>query len=79
MAKTKEEILSKYYENFKAKIDIVAREGRWEAAKSRMIDHFKDLPFNDTIKRAYEERVRAAKWRKPDPEKARDNYEAKMF
>jgi hypothetical protein len=79
MAKTKEEILTAYKEHMKAGVDEAAKLGAWEAAKDRMIKHFKDLPFNTTIKTKYEDRVRAAKWRQPDVDKAADNYEAKMF
>jgi hypothetical protein len=79
MAKTKDEILTAYKEHMKAGVDEAEKLGSWEAAKSRMIKHFEELPFNTRIKTKYKDRVSAAKWRKPDVDKAADNYEAKVF
>jgi len=76
MARTLEEMATKGRTKLSAKLDLMAQN--WEAAKSRMISHYEDLPFNARIKEAYRQGVQAASYRKPDPNKWAENWVAKV-
>ena len=50
----------------------------YNAAKSRMVAHYGNLPFGPTRKSNYSAGVSAAQYRAPDPSKWAENWRAKM-
>ena len=74
-ARTLEEMVEKGYKKMRRKLEIMKKN--WEAAKDRMIKHYKELPFPSWAKELYEEGVREATI-SFNPEKWKENFKAKM-
>ena len=76
MAATLAQMVEKGVKKLRRKGDTM--KANYDATKSRMKDHYDDLPFNSRIKEAYKDGVDDATFRAPDPEKWGDNWKAKM-
>jgi len=75
MARSLEEMASRGYAKMKRKLDQMSRS--WDAAKDRMIKHYRDVGFGPTRTSNYEDAIREARIRF-DPDKWKENWLAKM-
>jgi len=58
------------------KLDQMANS--WAKAKTRMIDHYRSFGFGPTRTANYESAINSATYRKPNVQKWRENWLAKM-
>lgn len=73
-ARTIAEMVEKGKRKLRAKAGVMA--ANWDAMKSTMKSHYRDLPFGPNTTRAYEAGIDAAEYRVPDIDKWGDNFEA---
>ena len=74
MARSIEEMASKGAAKLSAKTGVMA--ANYNAAKSRMVSNYGNLPFGPATKSAYSAGISAATYRTPDVSKWQTNWKA---